>query len=77
MTTILAAIFLLVIVASFAFKWGYSDGEEKGYEEGLDDGAQLFRGSLARLNQRISDLEKENEELKSSGSGMEQHNDNA
>lgn len=77
MTTILAAIFLLVIVASFAFKWGYSDGEEKGYEEGLDDGAQLFRGSLARLNQRIADLEKENEELKSSGSEMEQHNDNA
>lgn len=77
MTTILAAIFLLVIVASFAFKWGYSDGEEKGYEEGLDDGAQLFRGSLAHLNQRIYDLEKENEELKSSGSGMDQHNDNA
>lgn len=77
MTTIITAIFLLVIVASFAFKWGYSDGEEKGYEEGLDDGAQLFRSSLARLNQRISDLEKENEGLKSSGSGMDQHNDNA
>lgn len=77
MTTIITAICMLVIVASFAFKWGYSDGEEKGYEEGLDDGAQLFRGSLARLNQRIADLEKENEELKSSGSGMEQHNDNA
>lgn len=77
MTTIFAAIFLLVIVASFAFKWGYSEGEVKGYEDGLDDGAQLFRGSLARLNQRISDLEKENEEFKSSGSGMEQHNDNA
>ena len=77
MTTIITAICLLILVAAFAFKWGYSDGEEKGYEDGLDDGAQLFRGSLARLNQRISDLEKENEELKSSGSGMDQHNDNA
>lgn len=77
MTTIFAAIFLLVIVASLAFKWGYSEGAVKGYEDGLDDGAQIFRGSLARLNQRISDLEKENEELKSSGSGMDQHNDNA
>ena len=47
MTTIFAAIFILVIIAASAFKWGYSDGEEKGYEEGLDDGAQLFRGSNA------------------------------
>ena len=77
MTTIITAICLLILVALFAFKWGYSDGVETGYEEGLDDGAQLFRGSLAHLNQRISDLEKENEELKSSGSGMDQHNDNA
>lgn len=77
MTTIITAICLLILVASLAFKWGYSDGEVKGYEDGLDDGAQIFRGSLARLNQRIADLEKENEELKSSGSGMEQHNDNA
>lgn len=77
MTTIITAICLLILVASLAFKWGYEDGKVKGYEDGLDDGAQLFRGSLARLNQRISDLEKENEELKSSEYGMDQHNDNA
>lgn len=77
MTTVITSICLLLLVAVFAFRWGHSDGEEKGYQEGLEDGAQLFRGSLTRLNERIADLERELAEHQRIGSGMDKCDDNA
>ena len=75
MTSTITEICLLILVGALALKWGYSDGKSKGYDEGLEDGAQLFRASLLKLNKRISDLERENEELRLVE--LDQHHDNA